>query len=366
MNKLLGASLVCMASVWFTPAMADDEMRPYVGVGYGYVYHDDDRLSHDGDGPWIGGGLPVSDRWSLEASAFINKFSPRNDILTPNRWKEIGVKLDGMYYLSRDAAFSPYFAIGAGVLDTQQKNTGADSTDPFGDIGLGFTTFAGFLRDIDVGLRFDARYRIVNPDIVGIEKFGETVARIGVIVPLGDREAAAAAAAGTAATAAAAANDTKKSSDKDSDGDGVDDASDKCPGTARGLTVDANGCPVNAAASGPNRSFENVNFPYDKSELTDYAKATLDNAAGAINGLSQKYPKLKVDVSGHTDWVGTDSYNQALSERRANTVKKYLVKKGVEEKRISTFSYGESKPIAPNDTEEGRSINRRGEVRTHE
>jgi OOP family OmpA-OmpF porin len=71
-----------------------------------------------------------------------------------------------------------------------------------------------------------------------------------------------------------------------------------------------------------------------------------------------------VDVSGHTDWIGTDAYNQALSERRANTVKDYLVQKGVDASHIRTFAYGESQPVAPNTTPEGRALNRRAEIRT--
>lgn len=363
MKKILGASLACVAGLWFMPAMADSETRPYVTGGYDYVYDDGDRVSDDGDGLWIGGGLAVSEFWGLEASSFYNEFD--RDTVGGNRWKEVGVKLDSLFFASREAWFSPYFGVGLGVMESTLRDPNRDSTDPFADIGLGFFTYAGFLRDIDLGLRFDLRYRVVNPDIIGVDKFGETVARIGLVLPLGDRDTASDATPASSEPAAAAA-DKGKADGKDSDGDGVTDDKDSCPGTARGLTVDAKGCPVNAAQSGPNRSFENVNFAYDKDALTDYAKATLDSTASAISGLTAKYPKLKVDVSGHTDWVGTDAYNQALSERRANAVKGYLVRKGVEEKRISTFSYGESKPAATNDTEEGRAINRRSEIRTHE
>jgi OmpA-OmpF porin, OOP family len=198
----------------------------------------------------------------------------------------------------------------------------------------------------------------MNPDIPGVGGFDEGVVRLGVVLPLG--------AAGSASTRSAGGGSAGESGEKDSDGDGVPDSRDKCPGTARGLTVDDKGCPVTGDKTGPNRSFENVNFAFDKSDLTDYAKGILDSAASTIGDLSTKYPNLKVDVSGHTDWEGTDSYNQALSERRAAAVRNYLVKKGVERKRISTYAYGESKPIATNDTEEGRAVNRRAEIRTHE
>ena len=83
-----------------------------------------------------------------------------------------------------------------------------------------------------------------------------------------------------------------------------------------------------------------------------------------ITQLESKFPNLKVDVSGHTDWIGTDAYNQALSERRANSVQQYLTGKGVKASSIQTHAYGESKPVAPNTTKAGRALNRRVEVKT--
>lgn len=115
---------------------------------------------------------------------------------------------------------------------------------------------------------------------------------------------------------------------------------------------------------GAERRFSDVLFGFDQSTLTPTAQTTLDNAASTINELSEQHPSLKVKVDGHTDWVGTDGYNQALGERRANAVKQYLERKGVASDRIDTTSYGESKPVATNETDEGRALNRRAEVRT--
>jgi len=71
---------------------------------------------------------------------------------------------------------------------------------------------------------------------------------------------------------------------------------------------------------------------------------------------------VRVTVEGHTDAIGTDQYNEGLSQRRADSVKGYLVGGGVAEPRIETHGYGESQPIASNDTDEGRSLNRRVEL----
>lgn len=75
----------------------------------------------------------------------------------------------------------------------------------------------------------------------------------------------------------------------------------------------------------------------------------------------QKYPKMKVEISGHTDAVGTEAKNQGLSERRAKSVVRYLIERGIDPKRLVAKGYGELRPIAPNDTDEGRQLNRRTE-----
>jgi len=73
-------------------------------------------------------------------------------------------------------------------------------------------------------------------------------------------------------------------------------------------------------------------------------------------------PSLHVVVEGHTDSVGSDSYNHKLSERRAKAVRDYLVREGIDASRITTRGYGKSRPVASNDTAEGRAENRRAEI----
>jgi len=103
---------------------------------------------------------------------------------------------------------------------------------------------------------------------------------------------------------------------------------------------------------------KNVNFDFDKSVLTPTAKAIMDE-----NVMSLKNnPTIKIDIQGHTDWIGTEEYNNNLSQRRADAVKAYLVKNGIDEIRITTSAWGESKPIDTNETEEGRFQNRRAEL----
>ena len=100
-----------------------------------------------------------------------------------------------------------------------------------------------------------------------------------------------------------------------------------------------------------------VNFDFDKADIRPDAAVILDEAASLLGESSGN-----VSVGGHTDSVGADAYNQSLSERRAAAVKDYLAGKGVDSSRLSTAGYGESNPIASNDTADGRALNRRVEL----
>ena len=101
-----------------------------------------------------------------------------------------------------------------------------------------------------------------------------------------------------------------------------------------------------------------VLFDFDKSVLKPEGKAKLDDLAGKVKGIN-----LEVVIAiGHTDSIGSDAYNQKLSVRRAESVKAYLVSKGVEPNRIYTEGKGEKQPVASNKTAEGRQKNRRVEI----
>lgn len=101
----------------------------------------------------------------------------------------------------------------------------------------------------------------------------------------------------------------------------------------------------------------NVLFGFDKSELSDASKETLEKLVLVLN----EYPDTDIELQGHTDSKGSDSYNQTLSEKRANSVSTYLVSKGIAQSRITAKGFGETMPKYDNETEEGRSQNRRVE-----
>lgn len=102
-------------------------------------------------------------------------------------------------------------------------------------------------------------------------------------------------------------------------------------------------------------SLEGTHFDFNSAALKPEGMAKLDAAAAVM----AENPSLIVGVEGHTDAVGSDAYNQGLSERRAQSAVSYLVSKGVDASRLQPTGYGESKPVATNDTAEGRAQNRR-------
>lgn len=102
-----------------------------------------------------------------------------------------------------------------------------------------------------------------------------------------------------------------------------------------------------------------ITFATGQSSIQPQYRATLDQVADVLRQYNQTY----VDVYGHTDSVGSDSFNYGLSERRATAVADYLAMRGVEPARLATRGFGETQPIADNNTEEGRAANRRVEIK---
>lgn len=149
----------------------------------------------------------------------------------------------------------------------------------------------------------------------------------------------------------------------DSDGDGVIDALDKCPGTPAGMIVDASGCAratksakVTAAGTW---LYEDIRFASGKAELTASSTPVLQEIAVAMKAN----PEIKVEIQGHTDSRGSLTLNERLSQQRADAVRTYLIDQGIASDRLSAKGYGPHKPIASNDSAEGRTQNRRVELK---
>ncbi|WP_373096299.1 OmpA family protein, partial [Zhongshania sp.] len=140
----------------------------------------------------------------------------------------------------------------------------------------------------------------------------------------------------------------------DGDNDGVADEDDACPDTPAGQAVMSNGCAKDQAVI-----LRGVNFELNSAQLTMNAETILNGVAETLVSS----PGFDVELQGHTDSTGSDSYNMNLSQNRAKSVKSYLVGSGVEANRLTARGYGEEQPIASNDTKDGRAQNRRVELK---
>lgn len=140
----------------------------------------------------------------------------------------------------------------------------------------------------------------------------------------------------------------------DSDGDGVLDVNDLCPGTPAGVVVDGAGCAKKQVVT-----LAGVFFAFDKTVLTEPSKVVLNEAAR----IMKANPAVKVEVAGHTDNVGSAAYNLKLSQGRTDSVVRHLISQGVSPQNLRAKGYGLTQPKVSNATKEGRATNRRVEFR---
>ena len=140
-------------------------------------------------------------------------------------------------------------------------------------------------------------------------------------------------------------------------GDGIADADDKCP-DLKGVP-DNNGCPKTEEIKRGRLVLEGVNFQSGKSVLTTASYAILDRVYESL----AEWENVKLEIRGHTDNIGSEEVNQRISQARADAVMQYLVKRGIHPSRLQAVGFGETSPIADNQTAEGRAINRRVEMK---
>ena len=147
----------------------------------------------------------------------------------------------------------------------------------------------------------------------------------------------------------------------DRDGDGIADIDDKCP-NEKGTAAN-NGCPEIAKA-------DIVKITYIGSKLffennSDKLKVASLSQLDALTEILNRYPGASLTIEGHTDSVGADDFNMILSQKRSDSVRQYLLGKGIEASRLKAVGFGESKPVATNNTSIGKAKNRRVELKTN-
>ena len=350
------------------------ENRWYVTPSLSWVFADPGRQTDDGQAFALAIGRRFGESFTLEGFAQYSRFDHEEGSDTAEL---IGLGVNSLFFPTKKVP--AYLLLGAGYGDVSSHPGGEESYGTLLlNVGGGYWWKPFDLLFKGVSLRTEAVYRLdahndsrTGADVDnGRKDFGDLLLTVGLNIPVGDvAEPPAAPPEAPVEVVAAAAP-------SDADGDGVTDDLDQCPDTPAGTAVDANGCPAVVASTcktpepgekldlagcgtGDVIVLKGVNFDFNKDRLTANAKTILDGVDEALKAA----PTTNVELSGHTDGKGTDDYNQALSQRRACSVARYLTGRGIDAGRMSPVGYGEAKPIADNETDEGREQNRRVELK---
>ena len=413
-KTLLGLTPCLLALLLWTTAHADTGDW-YVTPAIVYTDDDDDRNVDDVlGGGQLSFGKALTDHFSLEGLIGYSDI-PSTGGGSPGQ-KHLEASVNALAILKRDTAFSPYFLAGVGYLGTEFEN-GGEENRPTANFGIGFTWALG---DGPVAIRVEYRLRLASESDNNLI---DRIASLGVQFSFGKKESQAffdSDGDGVAdhwdqcqGTPPGVAVDTQGCR-RDSDGDGVEDNVDSCPNTPAGIQVDSVGCPPDSDGDGvadhwdrcpntvagavinadgcewdndgdkvvdrldrcPNTTggvridvngceirdvikLPGINFATNSDRLLPGTEQVLADAAATL----RKYPDLVVEVAGHTDSDGSAVNNQGLSERRASTVRNFMINYGAPAANLSVHGYGEARPIADNVTAHGKATNRRVELR---
>ncbi len=327
-NRILGTATtaVCTAlAMGLTPA-SHAELPITLNAGAGYWFFDSDRELEDTATPWVSLEYAFTDRWAAEIFYAQDDTEYNNGIDTDVATWQIDMLYYGGSYIGNTPRIRPYFAVGAGEIDIEARDFDTVETTINAGVGLRWMMTPRF------GARLEAKV-LHSLD----ESHNDWLMLAGLNYYFGK-----------------VAADVVATGPVDTDGDGVYDDRDQCPGTAAGTRVDSVGCPMPVAQVASIKL--KVNFPFD----SDRVEERYFSDIAELGAFLQRFDDLQVDVEGHTDSLGDDSYNQQLSQRRAQAVVDLLVNEhGIARERLQPVGYGETRPVASNDTAEGRAENRR-------
>ncbi len=330
MNKNL-VSLAVAATLGLTAvtASAEDMFRGawYAVPGVSYMNTDSDLDADNGRGGFLAIGKELSPSWDLQGRLGYNRADEDTGIAgASGKYKSTQLGLDALYMFSR-SNFRPFLLAGLGATrnNVDYKVPGFDvdgkKTSWLAGLGLG----AQYLFNDTFGLQADLRHQWskAEVDVAGVgsdkETIGNTLFNLGGVFRFGAPAPVVAEAAPEPAQIAAAPEPMPEPAPAPAPEPA------KCEPTMDTITVGA----------------EKL-FGFDKANISDEGKAALNEAAAKIKAN----PELKaVIVTGHTDRIGSDAYNQKLSERRANQVKDYLATQGVDPSIIEAVGKGEAEPV---------------------
>ncbi len=346
---LLLSGLGALVSSLGAPAYASDDVGHwYINPQGGYAVTDDDRAQRNSAFYGLGIGKHLSEEWSLELNGAVSQHkgfgaAPRVDLSA--------ITVDALRVFNRDGVFAPFITGGVGAIQDDLQ-PGRNTTNLALQAGFGSIIR---LWENSNGSRSFALRPEVKARWDGAKDSGRYLDYLGM---LGFQFSFGAPRAVPAAAPVAAAPPVETAPlppappppPADSDHDGVIDSLDKCPGTPAGVAVDAQGCPLKGSVT-----LEGVTFELNSATLAASSQRVLDDVADGL----RKHPRLRIELQGHTDSSGSDQYNLRLSQKRAESVKSYLLQQGVPSTQLISKGYGESQPVADNSSAEGRARNRR-------
>lgn len=312
-----------------------------------YVVQDNERAIYDDDGLGfrLGFGRQIAEGWHWEGNLAYNLLE--NGIGGYTDYYQLHAGIDLTYRFGRADGARPFVLLGIGAVRDDVYPLGGrpseDETSFFSNVGFGITSPELF--DIGLKLRADARY-VISEFAEGYE---DGHFNLGFEIPLGRK---------TETRTVVQVKEVIREvpvANADSDQDGVIDGVDRCPNTLRGAKIDQFGCAQKAQTV----KLEGVTFKSGSAELTGDSVETLTD----ISSFLINQPELRLEIAGHTDSVGNAVLNRQLSQKRADAVKYFLVRSGVDADRMRAVGYGESDPVASNSTPNGRAKNRRVEFR---
>ena len=341
------AVICALAAPTLALASADEVGHWYLTPQIGGISVDNDRPLEDKD--WLYGlafGKHVNQGLSIELN--VNGAQVGGG---PGRGDEslYGTSLDFLGVMNRAGRFSPYVTVGLGVL-SDERSPGRNATDVMAQAGLGALMTAWESADGSSSFAFRPELKARWDDAGAAGHLVDYIGTLGFQYSFGAARPTPVTLAPTPPPPPPAPEPLPPPPPGDSDHDGVTDDIDKCPGTPAGVAVDSVGCPLKGSIT-----LEGVTFELNSARLTADSLTTLDTMATSL----KKYPRLQIELQGHTDSSGTDAHNLTLSQQRAAAVRAHLVDSGVSASQLVAKGYGESQPIDDNTTDAGRARNRR-------
>lgn len=349
MNKLaaaIGIGATCMLVV---PAVLAEGFELNGAVGH-HLFDDDRRLT---DEPFwgLGAGYKFNETWTVEGW-----WMDSNPEFFGTNVDATEARLDALYHLPAENGITPYFVMGLGEMDYDSSLGDVDETRV--NLGVGLKKALSDRLSMRGDVRLFNSLDHENTDYalqLGLNYALGKVAPKAPKVVDSDGDGVADGSDACPGTSPGTPVDARGCPlDRDSDGDGVIDSRDKCPETSAILKVDADGCPIKLTKA---VSIElKVNFDTNSAVVKPQYMSEIERVVQFMN----QYQGTVVEVQGHTDSTGAADYNQNLSQRRADAVAKVMVEQfGVASRRVTSMGYGESRPVSSNDTAAGRADNRR-------